>query len=362
MDNLIFIIGALYTGVALFLWIGLNRKYSGEQKQPVENASLIICARDEEKNLPDCLAYIEEQTIDPERFEIILVDDASQDSTAELMEKFAEESRYPVQVLRLPPAEPGEPSGKWRPLKEGIKLAKNDAFLMTDADALLSPSWAEVHLQALADSDTAAGFVLITGNALWSQVQRLDWLFILGSGSAMAKWGRPQSALGKNMSIRRSTYEEIGGYDAIGFSLTEDLALVQAVAKQGGRQSYPCSPEMTAATTATPSWGEFIQQRKRWASGLLHLGFIGKALIALMALRNLAIIYCFFASLSSFFWIWVITAAANHLILQRIASKLDSPFSLKSFILWECFQTWTSPVQVLQMLASRGVEWKGRKH
>jgi len=362
MDNLIFIIGAFYCATALYIWYGLLKKTPASSQPPLESGSLVICARNEENNLAACLESVENQTIDPNHLELILVDDASDDKTFEIMEEYASRSRFSVQVLHMQPAAEGEMAGKWRALNAGIKLAKGEALLMTDADAILSTTWAERHLEECGKCETAAGFASITGDESWHRIQNLEWLFIQAAGSSQANVGKPQSALGKNMSIRRSAYDSVGGYERIGFSLTEDLALIQAVSRIGGRQSFPCADDMMVSTSAVSNWKEFIQQRKRWSYGVRHLSFRGRILILLMTLRNLAVIFGFIFNISGGIWVWTITAIANYLILNRVTFDLGQSFKLKSFLYWEIFQTWTSPVQVWYVLANREIHWKSRTH
>jgi cellulose synthase/poly-beta-1,6-N-acetylglucosamine synthase-like glycosyltransferase len=362
MLGFIYFIGILYAVAAIFLWLSLRRKRTPAKKGTVAFGSLIICAREEEENLSACLDSVENQSISSERLEIILVNDASRDRTGEIIDEFAVRSRFDVQVLHLAVPEADEPAGKWRALKEGISVARNDAFLLTDADAILPPSWAERHLQELADADMSAGFALIAGDSAWSKVQNLDWLYILGSGAATAARGLPLSALGKNLSLRREAHDKIGGFEKIGFSVTEDLALVQAVIENNGTLAFPIERDMCVTTPGVPNWRDFIRQRQRWIYGLRHLNVTGVALLLLMLLRNVAIIIGIFFTLGAALWIWVLTALLNFAIQQQIHDRLGLPLRLTTFVIWELFYTWTSPLQAIQILTNRSIHWKGRTY
>jgi cellulose synthase/poly-beta-1,6-N-acetylglucosamine synthase-like glycosyltransferase len=362
MPGFIYIVGILYSVAAIFLWLGFFRKKTVAITETVENGSLIICARDEEEKLPACLETVENQQIDADRLEIILVNDASRDRTGEIIDEFAVKSGFDVQVLHLAPAEENEPAGKWRALKEGISVARTEAFLLTDADAILPPSWAERHLQELTRADICAGFALISGGSKWSQVQNLDWLYILGCGAAMTAWGIPQSALGKNLALKRKAYDKVGGLEKTGFSLTEDLALVQAVIETNGELAFPMDRAVCVSTPGVPNWKEFIRQRQRWIYGLRHLNIAGVALLVLMFLRNVSIIAGILSGFAAAIWIWIVTALLNFFIQRQIHRRLVLPLRLTSFILWELFYTWSSPLQALQILTNRRIHWKGRMY
>jgi cellulose synthase/poly-beta-1,6-N-acetylglucosamine synthase-like glycosyltransferase len=360
---LIFIICGLYLIISVVVWLGLFHR--AERSNPGLTAgSVVICGRDEERDLPACLASIEAQDLDPavaEALEVILVDDASRDRTGELMEAYARTSRFTVRVLHMPPPQPGEKTGKWRPLKEGLKLASREGLLLSDADAVLPPRWVREHLRCLGAAQVVAGFARLTGEGLWGRVQSLDWFFLLGVGSGMNRWGVTQAALGKNLSVRKTAYDAVGGLEGIGFSLTEDQAIVQALARRGGKMLFPLEPEMMVDTSGVHTWNEFVSQRRRWATGIRRLTTAGKFCIYVMALRQMAVVAGLLAGWAPALWAWAATAAVNFLILGRVTAKLGQGRRLFFFPLWEIFYTWSAPVQAAFFLGRRGVEWKGRR-
>lgn len=361
MSEPILAIGIVYLLLALIILFGLRARRT-ETSEELPAGSVIICACNEEKRLPACLESLENQEIDPEHLEIILVNDASDDRTAQLMDEFAGQSRFTVHVLHLSSPHSEEPGGKWRPLKEGINKASNPALLLTDADAVLPPSWAKKHLSSLAQIHISAGFVLIEGQSIWHGVQTLDWLFIQGIGCGFANLGIPQSAFGKNLSLRHAAYNEVGGLEGVGFSLTEDLALVRAVIGRGGKVGFLIDKDMAVSAPAADTWRQFLQQRKRWFSGFGNIGTVGKLTILTAGLRNFLLVLGLLTAVPGAIWIWCATAAANFLILQKITAGLICVHRLKFFLFWEIFYTWSTPLLALHFLFNRRVIWKGRRH
>ena len=90
MADLLYAISGLYILMALFVWFGLRRRLPQPSGEPLRSASVIICARNEERDLPACLKSLDDQVIEPEfePLEVILVDDDSQDRTPELMSAY----------------------------------------------------------------------------------------------------------------------------------------------------------------------------------------------------------------------------------------------------------------------------------
>ena len=61
--------------------------------------------------------------------------------------------------------------------------------------------------------------------------QIIDWIFGQGILAIFSKLGFPQTAMGNNLVFDKSTYQELGGYENIEFSVTEDVALFKAFQK-----------------------------------------------------------------------------------------------------------------------------------
>jgi glycosyltransferase involved in cell wall biosynthesis len=109
------------------------------------DVSVIIGAYEAMPYLVECLASVEAQTIDPERIEVIAVDDGSTDGTGEYLEEFAERVPMPVTVIRQDNS--GGPSG---PRNVGLGKAAGRYVFFLDADDRLGPEALE-RMVAMAD-------------------------------------------------------------------------------------------------------------------------------------------------------------------------------------------------------------------
>ncbi|MCF1597974.1 glycosyltransferase family 2 protein [Streptomyces muensis] len=111
------------------------------------DVSVIIGAYEAMPYLVECLASIEAQTIDPERIEVIAVDDGSTDGTGECLEEFAARAAMPVTVIRQENS--GGPSG---PRNVGLGKAAGRYVFFLDADDRLGPE-ALQRMVAMADKN-----------------------------------------------------------------------------------------------------------------------------------------------------------------------------------------------------------------
>ena len=98
------------------------------------NISVIIPARDEEKNIGQLLAALKSQTYPAELYEVIVVDDQSTDKTAEVVKSFAG-----VKLISL--KEEGINSYKKKAIEKGIAAASGELIVTTDADCVPGPDW-----------------------------------------------------------------------------------------------------------------------------------------------------------------------------------------------------------------------------
>lgn len=106
--------------------------------------SVIVPAFNAERTLPLCLEALERQKLDQERFEIIVVDDGSTDSTSQLAQRF--EIRYVFQ----------ENQGPASARNAGVAVASGKIVLFTDADCIPCSDWVEEMVRPFSDSDVVA--------------------------------------------------------------------------------------------------------------------------------------------------------------------------------------------------------------
>lgn len=203
--------------------------------------SILVPARDEEERIAACVTSLAAQ--DYPDFEILVLDDHSQDRTAEILRDLAH--RHPrVKVLSGDPLPPGWLGKHWA----CHQLAQNAAgslLLFTDADTLHRP-----------DTLRSAVTVLLARRleflSVWPrQVTRtpgegllvplIYWAVFSIFPLALSRlFNRPAfaAAIGQFMLISRRAYDAMGGYTAIRDQSADDLSLVRRVSRMGLRWSF----------------------------------------------------------------------------------------------------------------------------
>jgi glycosyltransferase involved in cell wall biosynthesis len=183
--------------------------------------SVVIPVHNAAHTLGECLQAL--QRSDYAEREVIVVDDASTDTSAELA------ARYGCRVVRLP-----ENVGAARAKNIGAREARGDIILFTDGDILLQPDTLRLVAEHLQDS-TVSGVVGLLGqklryNNFSSQFKNL-WMHytykrIAGSLAAERGVGLFFTSIA---SIRKDVFERLGGFDTNyeGASVTEDIEFGQ---------------------------------------------------------------------------------------------------------------------------------------
>ncbi|MEZ4723651.1 MAG: glycosyltransferase [Candidatus Kapaibacterium sp.] len=278
MTEVLFIVSfSFYFARALFFVIGSKKGRIKFKEIIIDNypfVSIIVPARNEEHNIIMCLESIVDSDYPRSKYEIIVVNDRSDDSTLELAEKFAQ-SHSNIRVLNISDDSQKVVAGKPGALDFGIKNSKGDYILLTDADCKVNRKWISSIVKTFIekDSDLVAAFTLVKHNNFFDKFQAIEWILMHTMASGGMGLNFPLGCFGNNMAFKKSVYTQLGGYGGIEFSVTEDLALLQSVHKNGGKINYVCHRDSTVKTLPLDKFSDYLKQRKRWAIGGKKLGW-----------------------------------------------------------------------------------------
>lgn len=269
MENALYIFLAIYLAEHLILFIGVlvNARKREANLTDYPMVSVIVAGKDEELNIGGCIESMLKIDYPHDKLEIILVNDRSTDRTGEIMQTYA--SRNPVlKYVEIKSIE-GKLKGKTNALAIAIKQAKGEIILTTDADIKVKPGWVTGMVGYYdISSGVVSSFSAIIPKGVFNALQSIDWLYLLGIAAGGDGIGQPISCVGNNMSYRKKAYDEVGGYENIKFSITEDFMLLQTVNKRTKwKTKFPIDNKIMNETYACGDWTELYRQKKRWAKG-----------------------------------------------------------------------------------------------
>ncbi len=243
--------------------------------------SVIVPARNEESVIEECVESLNNSNYPKDKFEIVAVNDRSTDRTQEILEKL-QISTPNLKIVKI--SENNLQSnliGKQGALDSGIRQANGDIILLTDADCKVPPDWIKTISKPYKSPNIGlvASYTMVKGTSLFDNIQSLEWILLCAMGSAGIGFNIPLGCYGNNMSVRKSFYNEVGGYEKIKFSVTEDLALLLNIHKAGHKVHYLCDSGSCIKTRPIGSFKDYISQHKRWSFGGLDLGWIAPVFV-----------------------------------------------------------------------------------
>jgi cellulose synthase/poly-beta-1,6-N-acetylglucosamine synthase-like glycosyltransferase len=236
--------------------------------QPDIRFSIIIAARNEQDAIQTCLQGIIAQSYPPELFEVIVVDDFSEDDTSEKVQEV--QNKYPQYHIRYVRLQSG--SGKKKAIEYGISVSDNEWIITTDADCTMQAEWLSSIASFLAgnkNSKLVSAPVRFTyDTTFFRQAQALEFMGLIGIGAACIWQGSPTMCNGANLIYKKSAFYEVNGFkDVDHIASGDDEFLMHKIAeKWPGQVHFLADKRAIVSTPPNTSLKQFIRQRKRWVS------------------------------------------------------------------------------------------------
>jgi len=257
------ILSAAYALLLLIL------RFKGQKSIPVkmdnpkniQGISIIIPARNEAKNIKVLLMMLDRQSLSKHKFEIIVVDDHSDDNTGHIAGSLGI-SNLTLFALK-------NDYGKKAAIRKGVEIARFDQILTLDADIRIDVNFLETWIKTGRNYGLLSGPVCIERRSgLLNHLQVLD---VAGMQAMTAAWfalRKPVSCNGANLFFLRKAYLEnqnVAGDSNLASG--DDIFLLQSLENQGKfKTGYANHPDLIATVEAEANWMNFLRQRIRWIS------------------------------------------------------------------------------------------------
>jgi cellulose synthase/poly-beta-1,6-N-acetylglucosamine synthase-like glycosyltransferase len=233
--------------------------------QPI--VTVIVAARDEDKSIGQCLQSLVQQTYPANKYEIIIVDDGSADTTASIVKSFSE--RYSsVHLLSLPVGTERGTGRKPLAIAKGIAQATGEIIFTTDADCIAPARWIEIMVNHFEDNVAlAAGPVAEQASTnFFSKLEQLEFLGLITTAAGLIGSGRPIICSGANLAYRKKAFTSVGGFGDNGSSNDDESLMNRMVQRNIGRIVFAPESDAVITTQSSNTLTSFLQQRIRWAN------------------------------------------------------------------------------------------------
>lgn len=376
--SLLLLTGAAYLVALEIVRAGLKRledhNFSMGGKKPAAGGdlpfvSVIIPCRDEARHIGHCLEDLSRQNYPGDHFEVIVVDDRSEDGSGEIARSYR--SCIPnLQVLRLESCPPGI-SPKKNALRRGVSLARGDVFITTDADCRLNSGWLA---SLISEMEPHVG--LVTGltvfdrgmkEPFWQRMQQLDYLSHSFFAAGAIRCGWAFNCNGSNLALRRSAFEDVGGYDGFRRVVTGDDTLLLQRLQRSGRWTIRFCARLDNLVHSWPEETprEVLNQRLRWGSGGLSYSSPALSLALITFVSFLGLLA------SPFLWIggliapyWILLLLGKWIQEARVLRQGFRAFHLKAdWLVFIALEVIHIPAILTFSLGGHllGFRWKGQR-
>ncbi len=323
--------------------------------------SVLVAARNEEQNIWRCLAALEQMDYPKDKIEFLIGNDQSEDKTCEMIEAY-ESSHVRFKLININ-GSLGKAKGKANVLAQLAHHAKGDYYLITDADVAVNKYWAR-EIVSYFDEKTAiiSGVTIVTDEGTMGRMQEIDWMYFMGLLKGFSNLGLSCTAVGNNMAISKQAYWEVGGYENLDFSVTEDYKLYKEVRKRGWKTKNILNPRILNRSRAIRQLRTLLFQRKRWLIGARELPWYWWLMFFIFGLFGPAILFVayFNIKLALTFYLIKLTLQSVSVFIMQNKVKVDK--SIDYLFTYELYSiTIAILTQVIFFLPVK-LRWKNRRY
>ncbi|WP_452222292.1 glycosyltransferase family 2 protein [Lacinutrix salivirga] len=340
-----------------------------EEITPKTTFTVVIPFRNEAENLPDLLTSIEGLAYTKRYYNIIFVDDASEDASVEIINTFITKTEAKnISILnnkRL------TNSPKKDAITTAITSAKNKWIITTDADCVLPKYWLDsfdAFIQKHNSQCIAAPVSYYKVNSVLKRFQVLDFLSLQGATIGGFGIKKPFLCNGANFAYKKSLFVAVNGFENnANIASGDDIFLLEKALKNHKHQvHYLKSKQAIVLTKPQQNWSQLVSQRKRWAAKTSSYsnGF-GKFTGFIVLLANVSLVVCLTLAVLQLFSfktllsLFILKSSIDFLLLYKTSRFFNQVSYLKSFLLSSIMYPFFS-VFVAFSSVFKSYKWKDR--
>ncbi len=368
---LVLVTAIIVGGVYLF-WLSrlmhgwhlyINQSKEQSPSDIEKKISIVIPFRNEVENLPELLRSIQSLNYPATSFEVIFVDDHSEDESIQVIETWQANAEITVKLLTA------DKTGKKAAQELAITNAAHDLIACTDADCILPKNWLQVISQVFANDKVTLAFGPVAFNGKKKILQKIEFNALIASTMAMLKLGWPVMGNAANMAFRKEAYHNmLNELNAFGSPSGDDVFFLQSIAQRN--QEFTCLPgiDSLVKTKPQPTLKAFLQQRIRWASkSRKYLSGTAIAIGVLVFLINLLMLALLVSApfypqaAIAFALLFVVKSTGDYVLLKAHGKALKQRAPIFYFLAQEMVNLFYIPV-VAVLSQTTKYRWKGRTY
>ena len=324
--------------------------------------SILVAARNEEKQLPELLASFEKLDYPADRLQFLFADDQSSDRTSEILKNWCAlapnretHSSLPSQTSLY------NDNGKANALAFLEEKATGDYYFFTDADCAVNPSWIKEGVSCFEGNiGIVIGITQVKAVTWMEKFQEIDWWLTLGFVKVATDLTIETTGLGNNMVISKEAYQKSGGFKNLPYCLTEDLEISRAIQREGFRIAHQVSPQMLAMTNPEASFQDLLSQRKRWMNGVMTLPLYWKLMLSLQFFYFVGILVLLVSEPVVGLSLVLVKIGLQGIFLTSFSNKSSVKISWTYLLVFDFYNFNTTALTILYYFWPSKTKWKSR--
>lgn len=233
--------------------------------------SVIIPFRNEAEHLDHLIASISKLNYPKSMFEVILVDDDSEDDSVKHINNFRSKKGSKGIAIQVIQNNRTSHSPKKDAISTAVNISKFDWIITTDADCVLPNYWLDAFdefVQVNHPNCIVAPVTYHVKTSFFNRFQTLDILSLQGATVGGFGIKKPFMCNGANFAYQKSLFESLNGFEGnTSIASGDDIFLLEKFVKHNAKKvQYLKSPKAVVTTNPCPDFKHLIQQRVRWAS------------------------------------------------------------------------------------------------
>lgn len=329
------LIGGAYSFLIGSFIYGFQKKnaLTNHQNTAKNYFSIVIAFRNEANNLPELLHSLQQLKYPTAAFEIILVDDHSEDASKKIIEKFSTKNpQLKIQLIS------NVEQGKKPAISLGVQHANFDWILTTDADCELPEFWINSFDSLLQEREykLIAGPVVFKGTTSFlHQFQDIDFLSLQGSTIGSFGIKKPFMCNAANCGFHKETFLQLKGYDGNkNIASGDDVFLLEKMlGKFPTKIGFLTSRDAIVATKPQNSWKQLLHQRMRWAAkSTAYKNPFGIMVGIVVLSSNILLGVLIFINLKHALYFFIGKAILDAVLIQKTAHFFSKKMTIASYL------------------------------
>ncbi len=332
--------------------------------------SVIIPFRNEAEHLPVLLESISALNYPESHFEIIFVDDTSEDNSVEIIKRIFQNTMFNYRIIK-------NIKQSSAPKKDAITSAINTAafdwIITTDADCHLPKYWLDAfdnYIQHNKAQCIAGPVTYENTDSFLKRFQLLDFLSLQGATIGGFGIRKPFLCNGANFCYKKQLFQQLNGFEGNShISSGDDIFLLQKVVQRNKNQVHYLKNKHAIVTThPQQSFKDLVSQRVRWAAKTSSYNSLFGKLIALIVFLMNGYLVCTpllvlagFVSAKFLMYLFVVKFCIDFLLLFKTARFYNQEHYLPSYIISSILYPIFS-VFIMFVSIFKGFKWKGRSY